>query len=302
MFVDSFLEYLRDERQYSDNTVKSYREDLMQFVEFVKENKDGIFNPVEVDKDIVRNWIMSLMESKMAPTTVNRKLSSLKSFFKYLLKKKVIRTSPVRLVNGPKCGKKLPSFVRDDDMDGVLDESQFENDFKGVRDRLILELIYDTGLRRSEVVSIVRTDIDLDEMTLRVTGKGNKQRIIPFASRLKELFSQYEQKRSDEVGWDDAAYFVKENGFPINASFVYKVVTSHLSSVPYLKKKSPHVLRHSFATSMLNNGAELEAVKQILGHSSLASTSVYTHTTFEELKKNYHAHPRAKKKEVYYGN
>ena len=295
MLIDSFLDYLRYERNYSNYTIEAYSKDLRQFEEYVKMNKDNRFVPEEVDADLVRCWIVSLMDEKISPVSVNRKLSSLKSFFKFLMKQGSISVNPLRLITGPKTKKPLPYFVRDKEMELLLDGDGFDEDFEGVRNRLILEMLYDTGIRRSELIGIHDSDVDCETMQIRVTGKRNKQRLIPFAEGLKNLIQAYTEVRNREVGSESGWFFVRKNGEQLSAGIVYNIVKKKLSEIPTLAKRSPHVLRHSFATSMLNNGAELNAVKELLGHSSLASTSVYTHTTFEELKKVYHAHPRAKK-------
>ena len=295
MLIDSFLDYLRYERNYSNYTIEAYSKDLRQFEEYVKLNKESVFVPGDVDADLVRSWIVSLMDEKISPVSVNRKLSSLKSFFKFLMKQGSISVNPLRLIPGPKTKKPLPYFVRDKEMELLLDGDGFDEDFEGVRDRLILEMLYDTGIRRSELIGIQDSDVDFGAMQIRVTGKRNKQRLIPFAEGLKNLIQAYTEVRNREVGSESGWFFVRKNGEQLSAGIVYTIVKKKLSEIPTLAKRSPHVLRHSFATSMLNNGAELNAVKELLGHSSLASTSVYTHTTFEELKKVYHAHPRAKK-------
>lgn len=294
MMIDSFLDYLRYERNYSDCTVKAYSKDLRQFEEYVKENLEGIFNPRDIDADIVRCWAVFLLDNKLSVASVNRKLSSLKSFFKYLMRQGEIPASPLRLIVGPKAKKPLPCFVKEGEMELLLDGDGFDEGFEGVRNRLILEVLYDTGVRRAELIGIKDTDVDFENSQVKVTGKRNKQRLIPFADRLKDLMLAYLEVRNREVGAACEYLFVRKNGEPLSAGIVYSTVKKILSDVPALAKRSPHVLRHSFATSMLNNGAELNAVKELLGHSSLASTSVYTHTTFEELKKVYHAHPRAK--------
>ncbi|WP_282201827.1 tyrosine-type recombinase/integrase, partial [Parabacteroides goldsteinii] len=291
MLVDSFLDYLRYERNYSNYTIEAYSKDLRQFEEYVKLNKESVFVPGDVDADLVRSWIVSLMDEKISPVSVNRKLSSLKSFFKFLMKQGSISVNPLRLITGPKTKKPLPYFVRDKEMELLLDGDGFDEDFEGVRDRLILEMLYDTGIRRSELIGIQDSDVDFGAMQIRVTGKRNKQRLIPFAEGLKNLIQAYTEVRNREVGSESGWFFVRKNGEQLSAGIVYTIVKKKLSEIPTLAKRSPHVLRHSFATSMLNNGAELNAVKELLGHSSLASTSVYTHTTFEELKKVYHAHP-----------
>lgn len=295
MLIDSFLDYLRYERNYSNYTIGAYSKDLHQFEDFVKKYKEGIFDPVDIDTDLVRNWVVALMDEKLSPVSVNRKLSSLKSFFKFLMKQGSISVNPLRLITGPKTKKPLPYFIKDKEMEFLLDGDGFGEDFEGVRNRLMLEMLYDTGIRRSELIGMQDSDVDCESMQIRVTGKRNKQRLIPFAEGLKNLIQAYTEVRNREVGSESGWFFVRKNGEQLSTGIVYTIVKDKLSEIPTLAKRSPHVLRHSFATSMLNNGAELNAVKEILGHSSLASTSVYTHTTFEELKKVYHAHPRAKK-------
>lgn len=295
MLIDSFLDYLRYERNYSNYTIGAYSKDLRQFEDYVKKYKEGIFDPVDVDTDLVRNWVVLLMDEKLSPVSVNRKLSSLKSFFKFLMKQGSISVNPLRLITGPKTKKPLPYFIKDKEMEFLLDGDGFGEDFEGVRNRLMLEMLYDTGIRRSELIGMQDSDVDCESMQIRVTGKRNKQRLIPFAEGLKNLIQAYTEVRNREVGSESGWFFVRKNGEQLSVGIVYTIVKDKLSEIPTLAKRSPHVLRHSFATSMLNNGAELNAVKEILGHSSLASTSVYTHTTFEELKKVYHAHPRAKK-------
>lgn len=302
MSKNLFLDYLRYERNYSDCTIAAYSKDLDQFEVYVKANKEGKFDPAEIDADIVRSWIVFLLDNKISPVSVNRKLSSLKSFFKFLMTKGKIPCNPLRLVKGPKTNKPLPYFVKEKEMDWLLDRDEEAEDFESVRDHLMLEMLYDTGMRRSELIGVKNSDVDFEAMQIKVTGKRNKQRLIPFAKRLKDLMLAYIQVRNREVCTDGVWFFVRKNGMQLSAAIVYRVVKSKLSEISTLAKCSPHVLRHSFATSMLNNGAKLNSVKELLGHSSLASTTVYTHTTFEELKKVYHAHPRAKKEGGYYGN
>ncbi|MDR1918294.1 MAG: tyrosine-type recombinase/integrase [Tannerellaceae bacterium] len=300
--IDDFVDYLRYERNYSAHTVSSYAKDLEQFEAFVKEQEGASFEPDLIDCDLVRNWIVSLLDHQISPTSVNRKLSSLKSFFKYLVKQGRVAANPLRQLSGPKATKPLPYFIRESELNLLLDGDGFEDDFEGVRNRLILEMLYDTGLRRSELIGIKNADIDYEASLLKVTGKGNKQRMIPFAEKLKAQMLAYGTIRKQETGAEGEWFFVRKNGEPLSAGMVYLIVKKSLSEITTLSKRSPHVLRHSFATSMLNNGAELNAVKELLGHSSLASTGVYTHTTFEELKKVYHAHPRAKKEGGLYGH
>jgi integrase/recombinase XerC len=300
--IDVFIDYLQYERNYSVYTVSSYAKDLEQFEAFVREKTEDTFETELIDSDLVRKWIIFLLENKTSPASVNRKLSSLKSFFKFLVKQKVVSTNPLRLLNGPKTPKPLPYFIRESEMESLLEGGGFEADFEGERNLLILELLYDTGIRRSELIQIKNSDIDYEVLLLKVMGKRNKQRLIPFGERLKNKMLSYTAIRNREAGTEHEWFFVRKNGAQLSGGMVYLIVKKSLSEISTLSKCSPHVLRHSFATSMLNNGAELNAVKELLGHNSLASTSVYTHTTFEELKKVYHAHPRAKKEGGFYGH
>ncbi|MDR2918623.1 MAG: tyrosine-type recombinase/integrase [Tannerella sp.] len=296
MIVDSFLNYLRYERGYSVHTVIAYERDLLQFKSYIEEyTENESFDCNLIDVDQIRNWMVYLLEQQMTAVSVNRKLSSLKSFFKYLQRQSVVDGNPLRFVVGPKKKRSLPCFVKEKEMEDLLDSADFQNDFEGLRDRLLLELLYETGIRRSELVALNHEDVDFSALLLKVNGKRNKQRLIPFADRLKEMMDVYIEAKEEQGLGGSGHFFVRKDGNPLSPYNVYYIVRKRLSDIPMLGKRSPHILRHSFATSMLNDGAELNAVKELLGHSSLASTSVYTHITFEELKKVYHAHPRAKK-------
>ncbi len=293
MLKESFLKYLRFEKNYSDDTIVSYGTDLSKFEEYFK-TVDENLDFAAVDADIVRGWVLSLMEGGCTATTVNRKLSSLRSFYRYLLRQGVVSVDPLMKVTGPKKKKPLPVFVKDADMARLLDDTAFDAGFEGVRDRLILEMFYETGIRRSELINLTDADVDLYAKQIKVTGKRNKQRLIPFGDELKEDIEAYLSAKKDFLPDGGEAFFVRKDGKALYPYLVYLLVKRNLSKVVSLKKRSPHVLRHTFATSMLNNHAELEAVKELLGHESLTTTEVYTHTTFEELKKVYEqAHPRA---------
>ncbi len=293
MLIESFLQYLGNEKNYSPHTVLSYENDLLQFKEFVC-NKEKEFNPREIDVPVVRRWIVSLMEQGYSPLSVNRKLSSLKSFFRYLLRYSYVDKNPLKKVSGPKTNKPLPDFVKDKDMNDVLSGMEEDQTFEGRRDRAILDVFYTTGMRCAELVHLGTGDVDFNACLLKVTGKRNKQRLIPFSENLRETLLAYLEVREESGPAVEGAFFIRRDGRPLSNSTVYRIVNKRLSEIQNLSKKSPHVLRHTFATSMLNNGAELNAVKELLGHASLSSTEVYTHTTFEELKKVYHqAHPRA---------
>ncbi|MFR9165860.1 MAG: tyrosine-type recombinase/integrase [Dysgonomonas sp.] len=293
--IQKYLSYLRYEKNYSSYTEISYSKDLAQFEEFVNLHYEGI-KLSDIESDIVRQWIASLMESGISARSVNRKLSSLKSFYRYLTKIGEVKTNPLKRITGPKAKKPLPSFVNDSDMETILDSFAYTPDdsFDSYRDFTILELFYVTGMRRAELINLKVEDIDLSAETIRVNGKRNKQRLIPFSKETKAVITAYLEKRNSlDVNLSDR-FFVKKDGNPVYPMLIYRLVHNQLSGIPTLSKASPHVLRHSFATEMLNNGAEINAVKELLGHSSLASTEVYTHTSFEELKKTYKkAHPRA---------
>lgn len=294
MLIDSFLDYLRYERNYSEMTIVAYRIDLIQFEEFFKKKDEGI-DFTTVDADVVRAWIVSLMDEQACkPTSVNRKLSSLRTFYHFLMRRKVVAVNPMIKIVGPKKGKPLPSFLKEKDMDRLLDEIPFGEDFEGCRDRMILEMFYATGIRLSELIGLNDADVDFSSKLIKVTGKRNKQRLIPFGNELEDNLLIYIKVRNETVPVRKKALFVRKSGERMYSMQVYRLVRRGLSKVVTLKKKSPHVLRHTFATAMLNDNAQLGAVKELLGHESLATTEIYTHTTFEELKKVYEqAHPRA---------
>lgn len=293
MLIDSFLKYLRYERNYSECTVTSYRVDLLQFEEFLK-GKDEKNEFATADADLIRGWVVFLMDGGCKPSSVNRKLSSLRSFYRFLIRKGDITVNPTIKVVGPKKKKSLPSFLRESEMDRLLDELSFESGFEGCRDRMILEMFYATGMRLSELIGLDDADVDFSSKLIKVTGKRNKQRLIPFGKELEEDLLIYIKVRNEALPEKEKALFVRKNGMRMYPVQVYRLVRRSLSEVVSLKKRSPHVLRHTFATAMLNDNAQLGAVKELLGHESLATTEIYTHTTFEELKKVYEqAHPRA---------
>lgn len=294
MLVESFIEYLRVDRNYSAKTLISYENDLKQFEDYFI-NKDANLTWITIDGDIVRQWIMNLVDLHYNSASVNRKLSSLRSFYKYLHLKKMVRVSPLRNIEGLKKSKPLPNFVRESDMDRILGEKPESSDFTGVRDYLIVELFYMTGVRLSELIGLNDCDVDLSSSIIKVTGKRNKQRIIPFDEELKQDIEMYLQLRNETVKVRDCdAFFVREKGSRLYPALVYNLVKNCLSNVVTLNKRSPHVLRHTFATSLLNHHADLSVVKELLGHASLSTTEIYTHVTFEELKQIYkQAHPRA---------
>lgn len=293
LLTDSFLDYLRYERNYSDDTVKAYGEDIRQFQEFGGEDV-GLQSPSEVVVDVVREWMIHLMNLGYATTSVNRKLSSLRSYYKYLLRKGEVEVDPLRKITGPKNKKNLPVFVKESEMNRLLDDEDFGEGFEGCRDHLVIAMFYATGMRLSELIGLDDGDVDFAASVIKVTGKRNKQRLIPFGEELRVEMEAYVKQRDESVPVRSGAFFVRKTGERLYPNIVRKIVTRNLSKVVTVKKRSPHVLRHTFATSMLNHEAELGAIKELLGHESLATTEIYTHTTFEELKKVYNqAHPRA---------
>ncbi|MBI9066462.1 MAG: tyrosine-type recombinase/integrase [Salinivirgaceae bacterium] len=292
MYIDAFVRYITNEKRYSKHTIRSYKSDLEQFVEFVYA-EDIQFNPLTIDHHIIRKWIIHLMESGTSARSVNRKITTLKSFFRFLLREGHIDCLPTDKVVLPKMSKNLPYFLSKKSMDQLFDQISFTNDFEGVRDRSILLLFYCTGMRQSELTNLKIGDIDLNAGSLKVLGKRNKERLIPFGIELKEQIITYINIR-ETLNCDHNWLIVTNEGNPIYDRLVYTIVNKHLSLITTLEKKSPHILRHTFATQMLNNGADINAIKELLGHANLSATQIYTHTTFEKLKSIYkQAHPRA---------
>ena len=292
--VKPFLRYLLYELNRSEKTVIAYGTDLRDFEGYLKKNNvEADFT--KVDSNRIRGWVISLMdEDGCSPASVSRKLSSLRSFYRFLLRKGLVEVNPMLKIVGPKKKKPLPSFVREEDMNRLLDEIPFDDGFEGWRDRMILEVFYATGIRLSELIGLNDVDVDISARLIKVKGKRNKQRLIPFGDELMKGLLIYIKVRDEACLKEAEAFFVRKDGKRMYPMQVYRLVRRNLSKVVALKKRSPHVLRHTFATAMLNGNAELRAVKELLGHESLATTEIYTHTTFEELKKVYEqAHPRA---------
>ena len=294
MIVDQFLNYLRYERNRSPRTVQLYGENLRDFETYIQ-GVDDCLTLQTVDADVIRGWMEFLMDEGKKPTTVNLALSAVRTFYRYALSRKLVSKDPAHVVTGPKKSKPLPQFVREAEMNCLLDEKlSLDSSYNIVRARTIIILFYETGIRLAELVGLNDEDIDLDTMQLKVTGKRDKQRIVPFGEELAQMLREYMALRDDEVTRQSPALFLTDKGERVSRNQVQYLVRKHLSEVTTLKKRSPHVLRHSFATAMLNNGAGLESVKKLLGHVSLNTTEIYTHTTFEQLKRVYsEAHPRA---------
>ena len=294
MMIEDFLNYLRFERNRSDLTVRNYERSLRDFESYFK-NRESQLSWESVDSDIIRDWMESLMDKGDMASTVNNRLSAVRSFFRFALARKMVDGDPSFHVRGPKKRKPLPQFVRENEMDRLIDLPQMWGDSYGdVRARTIIILFYETGIRLAELVGLNDVDVDFVQHQLKVTGKRNKQRIVPFGEELETTLKTYMQMRDEQPLKFEPALIIDDKGHRMSRGKVQYIVREALSKTTTLKKKSPHVLRHSFATAMLNNGAGLETVRKLLGHESVATTEIYTHTTFEQLKKVYeNAHPRA---------
>ena len=291
--IGIFLDYLRYERNRSELTVLRYEKSLKDFEAYFEERDSGL-SWETVDADVVRDWMETLMDKGMKSTSICADLSALRTFFRFALSRGLIDKDPAYGIVGPKKQKPLPQFVRENEMDELLDKEGWGDNYKEVRARTIILLLYETGLRRAELAALDDRSIDWSARQLKVTGKRNKQRIVPFGDELAEELKHYMELRNEaQSDRDPEALFVGEKGERLGGCQIYLLVRKYLSQVTTMKKRSPHVLRHSFATAMLNHGAGLESVKLLLGHESLETTEIYTHTTFEQLKRVYKdAHPR----------
>ena len=295
MHTYMFIHFLNFEKRYSPNTITAYQNDLEQFENYLITHYQ-VSGISDVTYQMIRSWIIQLSGENVSNRSINRKLSSLKTYYKYLIKENLVSENPLLKVIAPKTSKKLPEFVREETMNQLLDDVNFSEEFSGIRNRLIIEIFYFTGIRLAELVNLKEEDIDLERMQISVIGKRNKQRIVPITGQLAESIKVYQLAREKifEINKPNNNFFVTDKGHRIYRELVYRCVNSYLGMVSTLHKKSPHILRHTFATHMLNNGADLNAIKEILGHSNLSATQVYTHNTIEKLKYIYKlAHPRA---------
>jgi integrase/recombinase XerC len=294
MHPEQFIEYLRNNRRYSTHTLVAYQNDLSAFTDYCHQQYE-LADIHSADYMLIRSWIVSLMENDYDARSVNRKISTLRSFFNYLLREGVIVVNPMLKIKAPKTAKKLPVFVNNDPVEALLNLDAFDDDFLGWQKRMILEMFYRTGMRLSELMGLKLSSVDIGRSQLKVLGKRNKERIIPVSPAFNLLLQQYLQKREEAMKENDEGYlFCLPNGKKLYPKKIYLLVNEALSQVTTLSKKSPHVLRHTFATQMLNNGADINAIKEILGHANLSATQVYTHNSIEKLK-NLHkqAHPRS---------
>jgi integrase/recombinase XerC len=295
-FKNKFYDYLLSEKNYSQHTVTAYINDIGFFESFLS-NEFEDDNLIRVNYNQIRSWIVSLSDDGISNTSINRKVSSLKSFYKFLLKTKQIDTSPLLKHKALKAPKKIQIPFSEKELDMVLNQIIYKEGFEGVRDKLIVDLFYTTGIRRTELINLKIQNVDLSNKTIKVIGKRNKERIIPILTIIEEQIKKYLSERSSIHELKDSeCFFLLSNGVKLNDSFVYRLINYYFSIVSEKVKKSPHILRHTFATHLLNNGADINSVKELLGHSSLASTQVYTHNSLAELQKVYNsAHPRNKK-------
>ncbi len=290
--VNEFIAYLEKEKRYSRHTLISYKNDLDQFHAFCRENGS---EDMDLHFKTIRSWVVDLMEKDYSPRSVHRKLSSLRSYCKYLIRLGELETNPVENVLKPKINKRVPSFVDEQGINQLLDDHDFGEDFSGVRNKLIINLLYQTGMRRNELMGLNVDSVDLSQASLKVLGKRDKERVIPIGEDLLAEIRAYLQVRKTEFPeTNETALLLTDQGKRVYAQLIYRVVNRYLGFVTTLEKKSPHLLRHTFATHMLNEGADLNSIKELLGHANLSATQVYTHNTFEKLKSIYkQAHPRA---------
>ena len=287
--INNFLEYLKIEKRYSNHTLASYENDLFQFDNYLSNFYDSL-SLVSVDMIHVRSYMVELLELQLAKSSVARKISTIKSLYKFLKKEQVISSSPVQLLETPKIDKRLPTFIKEDEIINLFEEFKFEDSFNGKRDRLILALLYQTGIRLSEIIGLKNKDVRVQE--IKVLVKRNKERIIPISSIVSSLVVDYLNDKNFAFPGNNF-FLVTDKGNKLYEKFVYRKVNYYLSMVSSKQKKSPHILRHTFATHMLNNGADLNAIKEILGHENLSATQVYTHNTFQKLKSIHkQSHPR----------
>ncbi len=288
-----FIDYLKFEKRYSEHTIRSYHDDLCQFFEFLHK-QFGDLGLTDIPATFIRSWLADLKDKRISSKSINRKISSLKSFFKYYLKTGAIKQTPMAAIINPKTGRRLPAFVAERDMEGLLKPEQFPDDWKGHTDKLLINIFYNTGMRLSELINLRERGVNFSNRTIKVLGKGNKERIIPISEQLAKEINEYIRKKNEMNESDKAYLLVNQKGKKLYAKYAYLAVKKYLDRVTTIDKRSPHVLRHTFATHLTNSGADLNSVKELLGHSSLAATQLYTHNSIEKLKDIYKkSHPKA---------
>ncbi len=292
--LEQFINYIKIEKRYSRHTVRAYLDDISQFKAFYQ-NHFSNSDLVLVTQTEIREWVIQILNHGISARSLRRKIASLNSFYKFCLRSRLISTNPVEGIILPRIDKKLPEFIKETAIDTIFEEQQFKNNFSGIRDRFILELFYATGMRLSELINLTDDSYNDQKAELRILGKRNKERIVPFTNNIIQLMADYQKARFEEFGQLSHNYLiVNDSGAPVYSRMIQRIVRRHLNKGTTLDQKSPHILRHTFATHMLNNGADLNAVKELLGHANLAATEIYTHNTYEKLKSIYkQAHPRA---------
>ena len=296
MFLARFIQYIQFEKRYSPHTVSAYQSDLDQFIRFLNTPEETITHPSEITHHLIRNWMVAMMSDDITARSITRKIATLRKYFKFLLQEGIITHNPASKINTPKSPKNLPVVVEDAKLTQMLDDNEvFTHDFKGLRDKLVIETLFGTGMRLAELLGVKETDINIYEGTVKVLGKRNKQRIIPINNELKLLISEYlDLKKSQNFNNNSLTLLVTDKGADAYPKLIYLIVQKYLSYISTQNKKSPHVLRHTFATSLLNRGADLNAIKELLGHANLSATQIYTHNSVERLKSIYkQAHPKA---------
>jgi len=292
-YTESFIKYIETEKRYSHHTVIAYHNDLKQFCSFLDEK--NILSPIDVKAKTIREWVVRLYDEGIIPRSIRRKVTTIRKFYKHLQRYGLIEKNPALIVNLPNTPKKLSPFVRENEMETLLDRVEFGSEYEGVRNKLIIELFYGTGMRLTEMAGLKNSDIDLAGKLIKVLGKGNKERLIPMTTESVRLLYIYQEKKDETFGQNFSPWlFLTKKGDKIYNKLIYRIVNTSLKTVTTIDKKSPHVLRHTFATVLLNKGADINAIKELLGHSNLKATEIYTHNTFEILNNIYkQAHPRA---------
>ncbi|GHA69380.1 tyrosine-type recombinase/integrase [Pontibacter akesuensis] len=292
--MDLFFKYLQYEKRYSPHTLTSYHTDLGQFAAYLQQVYE-ISDAAEADHTLIRSWLLTLVQNNIKPRSINRKIACLRSYYRFLMAQERIKVNPMLRIKAPKATKKLPAFVQEEPFNNLLDSFEFEDNFEGQRDRLILEFLYGTGIRLAELINIAPSDIEVRAKTVRVLGKGNKERIVPLNDSLLLALDAYQEEKKRLFGDNNSVkLLVTIKARPLYPKFIYRVVKKYISMITTSDSNSPHVLRHSFATHLLNKGADLNAIKDLLGHASLAATQVYTHNSIEQLKSVFEkAHPKA---------
>lgn len=300
--IQPFLDYLKFEKRYPANTILAYHTDLEQFYTYLQDEKEGMgwkdFQLTEISSSIIRSWLALLKENKATAKTINRKISTLRSFFKYQLREEALEKTPMTNIVAPKIPKRLPNYVEQESISTLFNHVEFPGTWNGKTDRLLLAIFYNTGMRLSELVNLRENQVSFSQSarnTIKVLGKGNKERVIPVSPELASMIREYEEEKRKELEIPDTSFLlVNDKGKKLYTKYVYRVVKQYLADVTTIDKKSPHVLRHTFATHLTNNGADLNAVKELLGHSSLAATQIYTHNSIEKLKDIHKkAHPKS---------